>query len=124
MAKNLVKEGMTFALGLVKIGGQQFNGMVKQLESKNKVSSREGEKMVYKWVATQQQQLRKMKTLLKKEALHTKMYSAKELAEMNRLIKKLSKEIERLQKKKEKAEAADKKKSKKKPKKKAKKKKK
>ena len=106
MAKDIIKEGLTFALGIVKISGEQFGKIVKGLERKNKVSSKEGERMVYSWIANQQKQLERMRKRLKREALKTRIYSSGDLAEMNRVIKKLSGEISSLQKKKKKAEAA------------------
>jgi len=106
MAKDLVKEGLTFALGVVKISGERFNKAVKTLERRNKVSSNEGKKMVSAWLSQQQKQLEKMKKKLKREAVKTKIYSSKDLAKMNSAIKKLSKEIIRLQKKKKKTERA------------------
>ena len=80
MAKDLVKEGMTFAFGLVKISGQRFNKVIKGLEKRNRVSSNEGEKMVYRWISEQQKQLEKMRRQIKREALRTRIYSAKDLA--------------------------------------------
>jgi len=110
MPRDMIKEGLTVALGMVKISGERFSKAIKALEKSNKVSSKEGEKMVYSWIADQQKQLEKMRKKLKKEALKTKLYSSRDLEEMNRVIKKLSKEIVTLQKKKKKAEAAAKKK--------------
>jgi len=109
MAKDLIKEGVALALGVVRISGEQFNKAIKQLEKKNKVSSKEGKAMVYKWVSEQQKQLVKMRKTLKTEALRTRLYSSKDLAKMNQVIKNLSKEIMKLQKKKTKAEATRKK---------------
>ncbi len=109
MAKDLIKEGVALALGVVRISGEQFNKAIKQLEKKNKVSSKEGKAMVYKWVSEQQKQLVKMRRTLKKEALRTRLYSSKDLAKMNQIIKNLSNEIFKLQKKKTKAEATRKK---------------
>jgi len=108
-AKDLIKEGVALALGVVRISGEQFNKAIKQLEKKNKVSSKEGKAMVYKWVSEQQKQLVKMRRTLKKEALRTRLYSSKDLAKMNQIIKNLSNEIFKLQKKKTKAEATRKK---------------
>jgi polyhydroxyalkanoate synthesis regulator phasin len=113
MAKDLVKEGMTFALGLVKISGKRFNKVIKGLEKRNKVSSNEGEKMVYRWLSEQQKQLEKMRKQIKREALRTRVYSAKDLAALNRVVKKLSKEIAGLEKKKKKTEKQAKKRKKK-----------
>jgi len=113
MAKDLIKEGVAIALGVVKISGEQFNKVIRQLEKKNKVSSKEGKAMVYKWLSEQQKQLEKTRRKLKKEALRTRLYSSKDLAKMNQVIKNLSKEIVKLQKKKRKAEAARKKERKK-----------
>jgi polyhydroxyalkanoate synthesis regulator phasin len=109
MAKDLIKEGVALALGVVRISGEQFNKVIKQLEKRNKVSSKEGKTMVYKWVSEQQKQLEKMRRKLKKEVLRTKLYSSKDLSKMNQVIKNLSKEIVKLQKKKKKAEAVRKK---------------
>ncbi|MBN2067763.1 MAG: hypothetical protein JW744_04810, partial [Candidatus Diapherotrites archaeon] len=75
----------------------------------HKLSSKEGEKMVYKWLAEQQRQLESMRKRLKSEVLKTKLYSSKDLAKLNSAIKRLSKEISRLQSKKKKAEKARKK---------------
>lgn len=113
MAKDLIKEGVAIALGVVKISGEQFNKVIRQLEKKNKVSSKEGKAMVYKWLSEQQKQLEKTRRKLKKEALRTRLYSSKDLSKMNQVIKNLSKEIVKLQKKKRKAEAARKKERKK-----------
>ena len=106
MAKDLIKEGMTFALGLAKISGQRFNKVIKGLEKKNKVSSNEGEKMVYRWISEQQKQLEKMRRQIKKESIRTRIYSAKDLVALNKVVKKLSKEIAGLEKKKKKTEKA------------------
>lgn len=113
MAKDLIREGMAFALGVVRISGEQFNKAVKQLEKRNKVSPRESKAMVYRWFSEQQRELEKMRNKLKREALRTKLYSSKDLAKMNQVIKNLSREIVKLQKKKKKAEAARKKQKKK-----------
>jgi len=110
MAKDLIKEGITFALGMARISGQQFGKVVRRLERTNKVSSKEGEKMVYAWLADQQKQLEKMKKRLKREAVKTRVYTTKDLKQINTLIRNLSKEILALQKKKKKAEAAARKK--------------
>ena len=110
MPKDMIKEGLTVALGMVKISGEKFSKAIKSLEKSNKVSSKEGEKMVYSWIADQQTQLEKMRKNLKKEVLKTKLYSSKDLEDMNKVIKKLSNEIVSLQKKKKKAEAVAKKK--------------
>ena len=110
MPKDMIKEGLTVALGIVKISGEKFSKAIKSLEKSNKVSSKEGEKMVYSWIADQQTQLEKMRKNLKKEVLKTKLYSSKDLEDMNKVIKKLSNEIVSLQKKKKKAEAVAKKK--------------
>ena len=109
MPKDLVKEGLTFALGVVKISGERFNKVVKGLEKKNKVSGKEGKTMVYAWVNEQQKSLENMRKNLKKEALKTKIYSAKDLENLNKAVKKLSKEIASLQKKKKKVEKQSKK---------------
>ncbi len=111
MAKDMVKEGLTFALGIVKISGEQFNRVVKGLEKKHKVSSNEGKRMVYAWITQQQKQLEKMQRNLKREVLKTRLYSAKDLEKMNSLIKRLSREITKLQRKKKKAEKTRKKKA-------------
>ncbi len=105
MPKDMIKQGMTFALGLVKISGQRFNRVIRQLEKSNKVSSKEGEKMVYRWISEQQKQLEKIRRQVKREALKTRAYSSNDLAALNRVVKKLSKEIGTLEKKKKKAEA-------------------
>ncbi len=112
MAKDVIKQGMTFALGMVKISGEKFSKAIKKLERSNKVSSKEGQKMVYSWVSDQQKQLEKMRKQIKREALKTRLYTSKDLNEMNKVMKKLSSEIVALQKKKKKAEASAKKKKK------------
>ena len=108
MPKDAIKEGMTFALGIVKISGENFNKIMTGLEKKNKLSANEGKKMVYNWVSEQQKQLKKMQAkmrTMKKDALKTRMYSSKDLAEINKVIKNLSVQIATLEKKKKKAEA-------------------
>jgi len=108
MPKDVIKEGMTFALGIVKISGENFNKIMTGLEKKNKLSANEGKKMVYTWVSEQQKQLKKMQEkmrTMKRQALKTKLYSSKDLAEINKVIKNLSVQIEALEKKKKKAEA-------------------
>jgi len=112
MAKDLVREGMTFALGIIKISGERFNKVVKGLERRNKLSGVEGKKMVYRWLSEQQKQLEKMRRSIKREALRTKVYSAKDLMVLKRTLKNLSKEIVSLEKRKKKAESAAKKKKK------------
>ena len=107
MPKDAIKEGMTFALGIVKISGENFNKIMTGLEKKNKLSANEGKKMVYNWVSEQQKQLKKMQAkmkTMKKNALKTRMYSSKDLAEINKVIKNLSVQIATLEKKKKKAE--------------------
>ena len=113
MAKDLIKEGMTFALGIVKISGEQFNKVVKGLERKNQVSSKEGKKMVQAWVGQQLKQMQKMKIKLKKEALKTRLYTSRDIAGFNKVIKNLSNEIAKLQTKKKKTESVTRKKKKK-----------
>ncbi len=108
MPKDAIKEGMTFALGIVKISGENFNKIMTNLEKKNKLSANEGKKMVYNWVSEQQKQLKKMQAkmeTMKKNALKTRMYSSKDLAEINKVIKNLSAQIASLEKKKKNAEA-------------------
>ena len=112
MAKDVIKEGMTFALGVIRISGENFNRIMKRLEKRKKLSSREGERMVYKWFADQQRQLEKMRKRMRKEALKTRLYSSKDLAELNRVIRNLSKHITALEKKKKKSETETKKKKK------------
>ncbi len=107
MPKDAIKEGMTFALGIVKISGENFNKIMKGLEKKNKLSANEGKKMVYNWVTVQQKQLVKMQAkmrAMKKQALKTRLYSSKDLAEVNKVIKNLSLQIAGLEKKKKNAE--------------------
>lgn len=113
MAKDAIKEGLVFALGVVKISGEQFNKVIRQLEKKNKVSSVEGKKMVYRWINDQQKQLERMRRNLKKESVKTKLYNSRDLIKMNSLIRRLSREILSLNKKKKKAEASASKKKKK-----------
>jgi hypothetical protein len=108
MARDFIKEGVTFALGLANISGRKFSSAVKKLEKEHKVSSKEGEKMVYSWIAEQQRQLEKMRKRMKKEALHTKIYSSADLARINRAVKDISKGIAVLEKKKKKAEKSKK----------------
>lgn len=112
MAKDVIKEGMTFALGVIRISGENFNRIMKRLEKRNKLSSREGERMVYKWFADQQRQLERMRKRMRKEALKTRLYSSRDLTELNRVIGNLSKHITALEKKKKKAEVETKKKKK------------
>ncbi len=107
MPKDAIKEGMTFALGIVKISGENFNKIMTGLEKKNKLSANEGKKMVYTWINEQQKQLKKMQEkmrTMKRQALKTKLYSSKDLAEINKVIKNLSVQIAALGKKKKKAE--------------------
>ena len=107
MPKDVIKEGMTFALGIVKISGENFNKIMTGLEKKNKLSANEGKKMVYTWISEQQKQLKKMQEkmrTMKRQALKTKLYSSKDLAEINKVIKNLSVQITALEKKKKKAE--------------------
>ena len=107
MPKDAIKEGMTFALGIVKISGENFNKIMTGLEKKNKLSANEGKKMVYTWISEQQKQLKKMQEkmrTMKRQALKTKLYSSKDLAEINKVIKNLSVQIATLEKKKKKAE--------------------
>ncbi len=107
MPKDAIKEGMTFALGIVKISGENFNKIMTGLEKKNKLSANEGKKMVYAWISEQQKQLKKMQEkmrTMKKQALKTKLYSSKDLVEINKVIKNISVQIETLEKKKKKAE--------------------
>ncbi len=107
MPKDAIKEGMNFALGIVKISGENFNKIMKGLEKKNKLSANDGKKMVYRWAAEQQKQLVKMQAkmrAMKKNALKTRLYSSKDLAEINKVIKTLSTQIAVLEKKKKKAE--------------------
>lgn len=110
MPKDVIRDGMNFALGLVKISGDNFNNAVKSLEKSKKLSSSEGEKMVYAWLASQQRQLETMRKRMKKEALKTRLYTSKDLAEMNRVIQNLSGQITVLENKKRKAEKSGKKK--------------
>ena len=112
MPKDAIKEGMTFALGIVKISGENFNKIMTGLEKKNKLSANEGKKMVYTWINEQQKQLKKMQEkmrTMKKQALKTKLYSSKDLAEINKVIKILSVQIAALETKKKKAETTIKK---------------
>ena len=107
MPKDAIKEGMNFALGIVKISGENFNKVMKGLEKKNKLSANEGKRMVGKWFNEQQKQLKKMQEkmrTMKKQALKTRIYSSKDLAEINKVIKNLSVQIAALEKKKKKAE--------------------
>jgi len=108
MAKDLMKEGLTFALGMVRITGEQFNNAVKKLERRNRVSSKEGKGIVLAWVAEQQRQLKGLQKRLKREALRTRLYSSKDLANLNKAVKRVSAEIAKLQKKKKTAEKAGK----------------
>ncbi|MFA4855005.1 MAG: hypothetical protein WC634_00250 [archaeon] len=110
MPKDVIRDGMNFALGLVKISGDNFNKAVKRLEKSKKLSSNEGEKMVYAWLAEQQRQLETMRKRMKKKALKTRLYSSNDLAEMNRVIQNLSRQITILENKKRKAEKSGKKK--------------
>jgi len=110
MPKEAIRNGINFALGIIKISGENFNKAVESLEKSKKLSSSEGEKMVYAWFAKQQGQLETMRKRMKKEALKTRLYSSNDLAEMNRVIMGLSKQITVLEKKKRKAEGAGKKK--------------
>ena len=108
MPKDAIKEGMNFALGIVKISGENFNKIMTGLEKKNKLSANEGKKMVYSWLNEQQKQLVKMQAkmrAMKKKALKTRLYSSKDLAEINKVIKNLSAQIGALENKKKKAEA-------------------
>lgn len=99
MAKDIVKEGITFALGMMKIAGEQYDKAVKGLEKKNKVSSDEGKKMVRAWVAEQVRQLKKLQITLRTELRKTRVYTSKDLAYFNSALKRVSDEITRLQKK-------------------------
>jgi len=110
MPKDVIRDGMNFALGLVKISGDNFNKAVKRLENSKKLSSNEGEKMVYAWLAEQQRQLERMRKRMKKAALNTRLCSSNDLAEMNRVIQNLSRQITVLENKKRKAEKPGKKK--------------
>ena len=78
-----------------------------RIESLCKISNKCGN---CAWINIDSQYQLELRKNLKKEALKTKLYSSKDLEEMNRVIKKLSKEIVALQKKKKKAEAVAKKK--------------
>lgn len=110
MPRDAIKDGMNFALGLVKISGENFNEAVKRLENSKKLSSNEGEKMVYAWLAKQQRQLETIRKRMKKAALKTRLYSSDDLAEMNRVIQNISRQITVLENKKRKAEKSGKKK--------------
>jgi polyhydroxyalkanoate synthesis regulator phasin len=110
MPKDAIRDGMNFALGLIKISGDNFNKAVKKLENSKKLSSSEGEKMVYAWLASQQRQLETMRKKMKKKVLKTRLYSSNDLAEMNRVIQGLSRQITILENKKRKAEKPGKKK--------------
>lgn len=106
MAKDLVKEGVAFALGLARISARQFDGVIKGLEKRHKVSSKEGEAMVRGWAAQQLLHLQRMQERLKREVLKTRLYSSNDLAKLNGVLKRISAEIARLQKKKKKAESS------------------
>jgi len=105
MAKDLVKEGIALALGIARISANQFDKAISGLEKRHKVSRKESEAFLRNWAAQQLRQMEAIKAKLRREALKTRLYSSKDLAKINGILRSISAEVSRLEKKKRKAES-------------------